>query len=231
MKQVPDYFHRKTSNYVPAMGYASDVVHNGLSHFSLGTPAPASGLTSGILAATSLDTALDTTTFVDDEADATYGRNVIIDLSGAGTPAVTIYGRDYLGQPMAETLTGAGTTAVEGLKAFKWIDRATGDVVGGGVTVNIGWGDVLGLPYKTHKVVGETSRATATGVVTAQSLGTFVIASEVDPATATTGDPRGTYNPTATLATTTEIFVDCICSAYVNAAGNGGLHGIAHYYA
>ena len=51
-----------------------------------------------------------------------------------------------------------------------------------------------------------------------------------DPATATTGDPRGTYESITTLAGF-EIFVGMIGDNAVNASDNGGLHGIRHYYA
>lgn len=227
-KTVPDYYHRRMNNYVPAMGYASDVVHNGISTIDLGTPIASDP--NGILAASAITTALDTSTFLLDEADATYGRNVILDLSGAGTPAVVVYGRDYLGQPMRENFTGNGTTSVNGKKAFKWIDRVTSELVSG-VTLDLGFGDVLGLPYKTVKVLAETSVATSTGVKTVQTVGTFVVADETDPATGTTGDPRGTYDPTVTLAATTRVLIDVIHNADVNSSGNGGLHGIKHYYA
>lgn len=52
-----------------------------------------------------------------------------------------------------------------------------------------------------------------------------------DPATASTGDPRGTYHPNTTLDGIIEVIVGMVGDTDVNAAGNGGLHGIRHYYA
>ena len=49
-----------------------------------------------------------------------------------------------------------------------------------------------------------------------------------DPATATTGDPRGTYEALRTLDGS-EIIVSMIGNNAVNADNNGGLHGLKHF--
>lgn len=54
---------------------------------------------------------------------------------------------------------------------------------------------------------------------------------ETDPATVSTGDPRGTYEPITTLDGSLEVVVGMIGDRSVNSSGNGGLHGIQHYYA
>lgn len=58
----------------------------------------------------------------------------------------------------------------------------------------------------------------------------FIQAVTTDPATATTGDPRGTYEALMTLDGS-EIIVTMIGDNSVNSDNNGGLHGIQHYYA
>jgi hypothetical protein len=50
-----------------------------------------------------------------------------------------------------------------------------------------------------------------------------------DPQTATTGDPRGTYDPNGTLNGTRIFELDCDFDDFVNAANNGGMHGIRHF--
>lgn len=58
----------------------------------------------------------------------------------------------------------------------------------------------------------------------------FSLPDLTDPATATTGDPRGSYEPLRTLDGS-EIKVSMIGNNEVNASNNGGLMGIRHYYA
>lgn len=54
---------------------------------------------------------------------------------------------------------------------------------------------------------------------------------ETDPATATTRDPRPIYEPYITMDGAKEILVAMRGDPTVNASGNGGLHGIRHYFA
>jgi hypothetical protein len=115
-----------------------------------------------------------------------------------------------------------GATPVIGNKAFKWIDSvswtayATTDR-----NLSIGTTDKLGLPFCTQTILKKSKD----GVV--QSLGTFVTPSRVDPQTATTTDPRGTYDPTMTLDGTAVLTAIGLPDNKVNATGNGGLHGSA----
>ncbi len=58
----------------------------------------------------------------------------------------------------------------------------------------------------------------------------FTLPDLTDPATATTGDPRGTYEALRTLDGS-EIIVSLLGNPSVNTSDNGGLMGIRHYYA
>jgi hypothetical protein len=148
------------------------------------------------------------TVFGADTADAPFGRNVT---NGAGG-SVTIRGKDYLGQGVTETI---GASAA-GKKAFKWIDAIdpfTGAVI-------VGWGALLGLPYRMAAVMEEV----ANGVEAAP--GALVPGSLVDPQTSTTGDPRGTYAPTTALNGSNRIMAKFQPYNILNANGNGGLHGM-----
>ncbi len=211
--------------YVPAMAAAADLGQLLSQRVYLGAIALTDA--DGILNDQSIASAGSTTTF-----DAAYtvtkmgpfGRNVIVIASGAATSTVTVKGRDYLGQPMSETLTLNGNNSVVGLKAFKYIDKVTYGATSA-TTIDLGWGTRFGLPYKTRAVERELKDSVLA------SAGTLAAPVITDPATATTGDPRGTYIPTGTPDSTAIFEIDCVFDNYVNSSGNGGLHGIQHYTA
>lgn len=215
------YNPRKINRYVPACQYAAEVSEGMVLRVDFGTPAAASA--TAIANAMSIATAGAYAPTGSDTSTEPYGRNVTIVLSGAGTPTVDIRGRDYLGQPVRETLTGNGATPVLGKKAFMWIDSITTTAVAA-TTMNVGWGAQLGLPYKCISVVNEQSDgALATsGTLTAPVL--------TDPQTATTGDPRGTYAPNTTPDGAKNIIATFVADAWINSSGNGGLQGIMHLY-
>lgn len=224
MYQDREYLPRGINNYVPAMGYASDVIHGSPTLFSFGTPDDETTLVDAIK--TDFDTtAAGESTDIDGDApysDARYGRCVAI--TGTGATVFTITGRDYLSQPMVEEITltdGAG----EGNKAFFWIDRIEWDDTGGGAGTTVGWSNKLGMPYKTSMVHTELADGSPEA-----DTGTLVAGDVTDPQTATTDDPRGTYAPNVALDGETEVAVFGIFSNWINPDGNGGLHGVKHYF-
>lgn len=221
-QQRPEYVDG-FNYYVPAMQGGADLGQLLDQRVNLGAVVLTDA--DGILDGVSIDPSLDTTTFnvlYTSAKMGKYGRNVIVLASGAATSTVTVIGRDYLGQPMRETLTLNGTNSVVGLKAFKYIDRITGTGTAS-TTIDLGWGVRLGLPYKTRAVEREYKDQVlaAAGTLTAPVV--------TDPATATTGDPRGTYTLTGTPDGTAIFEIDVQLDNAVNASGNGGLQGIKHY--
>lgn len=118
--------------------------------------------------------------------------------TGAGTPTtrnVTISGFDVYGQPMSEVIaTGTvASTTVNGKKAFFQIRSITisGSPV---VTVAVGTTDILGAPVRITNA-GYISRAGWDNTL-AEDAGTFV-AAVTTTATTTSGDVRGTYDPSS----------------------------------
>lgn len=229
-KVVPDYRPLTINQYVPACAFVADARSGDATRVSLGTPAVADtdGLLDGVdTTATSGDITVTGNAnlgAIGAIADAPYGRNVTVTGAGVGAKVVTIKGKDYMGQPMQETITCSSGNGA-GVKAFKKVETITLGAVAGDNDSDFGWGDVLGLPYKTIKVLSEE----ADGVVEA-TLGTHVGPVLTDPQTATTGDPRGTYNPQTTLDGSTEITITAIFDNSVDGtSGNGGYFGIAHY--
>lgn len=123
-------------------------------------------------------------------------RAVNVDSTDAGdtTQTVTVTGTDYWNQAQTETIALNGTTAVAGKKAFKTITQvAVSAALTGNLTV--GSTDVIGLPYRVTDA-GYILRSGWAGAL-ADDAGTFVAADTTSPATATTGDVRGTYTPSS----------------------------------
>jgi hypothetical protein len=113
---------------------------------------------------------------------------------GAAPRAVTISGYDYYGQAMTESITSSSSvsTAVNGKKAFYQI--ASASIAGApGTTITIGTTDILGLPVRCFDA-GYVVKAGWNNTLL-QNAGTFVAADLTNPATATTGDVRGTFTP------------------------------------
>lgn len=128
-------------------------------------------------------------------------RNVTATVThGSSVVAMTILvtGYDEYGMPMSEllTVTATGTSkAVAGLKAFKYIYSialtAAADATTN--TVNVGYGDVLGLPYALPAKSDFLTNGTFFNE-TLESTAPTVVAAVTTTATTTTGDVRGTVD-------------------------------------
>lgn len=73
-------------------------------------------------------------------------RNLTITGSSGSNHVCTITGEDEYGVTLVESITASGTSTVQGKKAFK---RVVSMAVAAGAasdTVDLGWGDVIGLP-------------------------------------------------------------------------------------
>lgn len=216
----PTNFPRRMNMYVPAMAYSADVNYNGETRVNFGAPAAASAtsiLSGQSIAAANTGFDVSSNTAIAD----LYGRNLTVIASGAATSNVTVYGWDYLGQPMVESFTLNGAASVVGNKAFKYLNYVAWGLTAG-TTINLGTGVKLGLPYKTIRVgyeIGNGALAAA---------GTLQAPSTTDPATSTTTDPRGMYTTTTTMNGANIISAVFNMLNDVNTSNRGGLHGIAH---
>jgi hypothetical protein len=236
MQRTSKYRPRRMNMYVASCGYAADVIHAGPFEVVFGPMAVASA--TNILSGQSIASATNTSTLLQDNTDPVntsftadfpngpgFGRCLQFVASGASTSVVTVRGRDYLGQPMTEAVTLNGATPVIGVKAFKWIDNIAWTATSA-TTMNVGTTDKLGLPYRMQNVTLEMLDGARVS-----TLGTFVGPSYTDPATATTTDPRGTYDPNSTLTGSAILSAVFLPNSKVNSNGNGGLYGLPHYYA
>jgi len=222
-----DFYPDRINQYVKAMLYAADVHDDGFYKLAFGAPAVEDP--NGIIAAHTITggATIEVSDFVggvEPVVDSPWGRGVSFEGSAAGTPVVTITGFDYLGQKITETVTLLTSAETFSLNAYS---RITEVVVASGVTgtFDFGFSDRLGLPYKTMSVVEEIEDGVRAGA------GTLVVPILTDPATAATGDPRGTYAPTGTLNGTADFSILARADNWVNAAGNGGYYGIKHFAA
>jgi len=150
-------------------------------------------------------------------------RAVQIASSNAGdtTQTATFTGTDAYGIPLVETLTFNGTTGVSGAKAFKTVTQvAISAALTGNATA--GSTDIIGLPYRVDSRNYALTAHNGAFVTT----GTLTAAVTTSPATATTGDVRGTYLvPSASDGTkrlTVWIFVK-------DADTKAGLYGVDQY--
>ncbi len=149
------------NTYVPGMQYASALVHGQPTDFNLGSPAAEVATTQiNAGAANAVATTEIAVAAAVQKADSRYGRNVKFAISGnpGNSHVVDVYGFDYLGQPMVERFTGAsGVTAIlYGKKAFYKVTKTKiVTAASNAVTMNIGWGSRLGLPFKGDVVAAK----------------------------------------------------------------------------
>ena len=148
----------------------------------------------------------------------------------------TVTGFDVYGFPMTETITGANAGTASGKKAFKYISTIThtGSVA---TTLTIGTGDVFGFGLAadtliyTNIVWNNTFAASTTTPFGTASA--FVFADTTSPATATTGDVRGTiFVGTANPSNGTlrlQIIITPSVSRLTNANLNVGLFGVTQF--
>lgn len=120
-------------------------------------------------------------------------RNVTVStVAAATTGTITVRGFDVHSQAMSENLTIAtGTATVAGKKAFKYIASVTPNYSDSTGTYSVGVGDVMGLPWRMDRY--EYLNFVYGGINSSNSTG-FVAADLTNPATATSGDVRGTLN-------------------------------------
>lgn len=124
-------------------------------------------------------------------------RNITTATSSAAADTVfTITGYDYWKVKMVEAITiASGQSATAGKKAFAYVESiaiySAGDVTSD--TATVGFGDVLGLPYKLA-AKGDLVSISFNGLI---EIPAAVVAAVTTTATSTTGDVRGTIDPTS----------------------------------
>lgn len=220
-QNVPTFYPGRVNVRVPSMTYAADVDDQGMCRVQFGALVALD--TDAILDGQSISGTSSTTTLAssyDPDNMGPYGRALTVVASGASTSVVTVRGRDYLNQRLQEQLTLNGTTAVAGKKAFKYVDQVDWGSTSG-VTIDLGFSNVMGLPYRSKAMSLEMKNDAV-----AANAGTFTAAlAESTTATATNADVRGTYLPVTTIPDGSNTF------EIVVAVDDTNLHGNEQYYA
>lgn len=148
-----------------------------------------------------------------------WGRNITAVASSTNTRVMTVTGYDYLGQLMIEQITLTSGTPVGGKKAFFWVTSISFASASDTTTVDVGYGNVFGLPY-----AGEAMDLEIKNGAVAANAGTFTAAlADATTTTATNADTRGTYAPATVLPDGANDFK----IRYMKRPGN--LHGNAQY--
>jgi hypothetical protein len=150
--------------------------------------------------------------------------------SGTGTLTnrnVTITGYDYYGQPMSEVIATGTTqsTTVNGKKAFYQILSAS--ISGAlGATIQIGTTDVLGIPVRVVDAGYIVGLGWANALARDTGGSSAFVAADTAAATTTTGDVRGTYQPSSASNGVRRLVMTIGCNAIMvgpNATRQGAL--------
>ena len=175
-------------------------------------------------------------------AQVTYGQSAtvkvwdpttlvsrVLQITSAGndTPVTFIVkGFDIYGFPITENIAGANIGVANGKKAFKYILSITYTGTPSGANVSVGTRDLIGLPWRADQFA-HTEIAFNNTWITANTG--FVAADTTSPATATTGDVRGTYAlQTASDGTKRIQLYQTVMPANIKTA-NPGLFGVSQF--
>lgn len=153
-------------------------------------------------------------------------RNITVGTSSAAADTVvTVTGYDKYLQKMVETITVAsGQSTGAGKKAFAYVSSiaiySAGDVTSD--TLNVGVGDVLGLPFKIS-AKSDLMQVWFDDVY--ETTAPTVVVGSAATVTATTGDVRGTADINGTLNGSKEVVVYMV----VDPSDRDTLLGITNY--
>lgn len=151
-------------------------------------------------------------------------RAVALHSVGNDTGATfTVAGYDLYGYPMTETITGGSGATVTGKKAFKFVTSITPAGTLSGSNVSAGQSDVYGLPFYTPSW-GAYATIFWNNASIAANTG-FTAGDTTSPATATTGDARGTYAVQSASDGTKRLQV-VLSPAVANCLTSTGLFGV-----
>jgi hypothetical protein len=143
-------------------------------------------------------------------------RAIAVTAAASATGGVfTVKGADVYGYPMSQTITAVANSTVNGLKAFKFIYSVTPGVTDSSHNYSIGTADVYGLPFVANQfcdvffyfnnIIG--------------LFATYVAPDTTSPATAATGDVRGTLAVTADGTKRLEVFSSITLGMLSNVTG------------
>lgn len=213
-----DTWNPNVNMYVPSANFSADLDYvTGEYRADYGAVAAVSA--NGIIASGNWVAAGSTNVFVAGYRAkmGPFGRQLSFVGPASATNVVTIQGRDYMGQPIRETLTLTAATPVNSVKIYRQVDLLSWTANASANAINVGFTDVLGVPYRT---IGAQTWL-ENGV--AASAGTLVTgATNATVQTATTSDPRGSVD----FSTASN---NVVTFALIGLADLTNLYGNAHF--
>lgn len=168
-----------------------------------------------------------------DDADAAAGGSFFVRSPVAGYVETLRAWTNTAGSTNDPVITvELANVAITGLTVTINADGTVGTVVSDTPTT-------AGYNANNRLIAGDQIEFVATAAAGANSYnlevdianGQFTLPDNTDPGTATTGDPRGTFEATAVFDGVKEYIVGLVGDPSINASFNGGYHGIRHYYA
>ncbi len=151
-------------------------------------------------------------------------RNVRITSAGNDSGATfTVAGYDIYGVAMSETITGANATVASGKKAFKYVVSVTPAGTLSGANASVGTGDVYGFSLSVA-LFPYVDIFWNNALITSPTG--FVVPDATSPATATTGDVRGTYAVQSASDGSKRLTVYYAPNLAAISAGSTGLVGV-----
>ncbi len=147
--------------------------------------------------------------------------------SASGTVTFTVRGFDIYGYPMTETIASTASSQTKGKKAFKYIQSVTPSA-SDAINYSVDTTDIIGFPLRVDAwpfaEIYYGGTATTPLLVSAAVTG-FVAAVTTSPATATTGDVRGTY-ALQSASDATKALIIFITPSPANLSSSTGLVGV-----
>ena len=150
--------------------------------------------------------------------------------ASATATSATVTGYDIYGFPMVETISITAGSQTTGKKAWKYIRSVTLNAADATHAYSVDTTDVYGLPLRSDSFADITvnyaaSLTALTGITAATS---YTQRDLTSPATATTGDVRGTYGAFTSATGANKLVIRQSPQAQ-NLGSNVGLFGVAQY--
>lgn len=157
VNRLPTFFPERTIQRVPSMGFVAGAEDDGVMRIDFGTPATldADGIANDVLMVNGSAVTVTRADMLAYEVPGPYGRRLTFVASSTNTRAVTITSRDHLGALVIETVTLTSTTAVKTKKAHKYLVSLVFASASDTTTVDVGWNNEFGCPYKVERGLGE----------------------------------------------------------------------------
>lgn len=150
----------------------------------------------------------------------------ITSAANIATEVFTVRGYDLYSMPQTETITGVNANTVNGKKAWKYISSVTPSATTAS-TASVGTADIFGIPIRCDNFgyyYGVWDNI-------AQVVAQFTAADTTSPATATTGDVRGTVSLTGNAANGSRKLIMQVTVPLANITTVAGMFGVTPYTA